>query len=131
METLKNQIILEINEMAQSDLITLNNIYAREIVGDMQGEIFENEDEFFELFFENATIEAVRCVCYGDYRYKDNFVQFNGYGNLESFNYMGVNQLCELPETMVNDIVENFTEFEYLFSNQISDLINELETEKI
>lgn len=130
MENLKNQIVSEINEMCQSDLVALNNIYSREIIGDMEGEIFENDDEFFNLFFEGKVIEAVQCVCYGDYRYSDNLVKFNGYGNLESFNYMGINQLCELPETMAEDIINNYNEFKFLFSNQVDQLINQIEIEQ-
>lgn len=47
---------------------------------------YENDEDFFNLFFENKPDEAVRAVCYGDYRYSDDFVRFNAYGNLESFN---------------------------------------------
>ena len=126
MENLKKQIVNEINEMSQSDLITLNNIYAREVQFS-QDEIFENDEEFFNIFFENNVISAVQCVCYGDYRYSDNLVKFNGYGNLESFNYMSQNYLCELPETMAEDIINKFEEFEYLFSNELSEQINQYE----
>jgi hypothetical protein len=110
MENLKKQIVSEINAMSQSDLITLNNIYAREVQFS-QDEIFNNDEEFFYIFFENSVISAVQCVCYGDYRYSDKFVQFNGSGNLESFNYMSKNQLCESVETMVEDIINKFEEF--------------------
>ena len=127
MENLKNQIVAEIKAMSQSDLITLNNIYCREIVGDMEGEIFDNDEDFFYNFFENSVISAVQCVCYGDYRYSDNLVKFNGYGNLESFNYFGINDLCELPETMAEDIINNFIEFSYMFSDELEALINEYE----
>ena len=126
MENLKKQIVNEINEMSQSDLITLNNIYAREVQFS-QDEIFENDEEFFNIFFENNVISAVQCVFYGDYRYSDNLVKFNGYGNLESFNYMSQNNLCELPETMAEDIINKFNEFEYLFSNELTEQINQYE----
>jgi hypothetical protein len=127
MENLKNQIVMEINEMNQGELVTLSNIYSREIVGDMEGEIFENEDEFFDIFFDGKVVDAIRSVCYGDYRYSDNLVKFNGYGNLESFNYMSVKQLCELPETMAEDIFNNFNEFQFLFSSELNELINQVE----
>jgi hypothetical protein len=127
MENLKKQIVTEIDAMSQSDLITLNNIFAREIQGNYDNEIFNNDEEFFYTFFENSVISAVQCVCYGDYRYSDNYVKFNGYGNLESFNYMSHSQLCELPETMAEDIINKFEEFEYLFSNELSEQINKYE----
>lgn len=31
-------------------------------------------------------MEAVRAVHFGEYRYNDEFIKFNGYGNLETFN---------------------------------------------
>lgn len=127
MENLKNQIVAEINAMSLSDLIQLNNIYCREIIGDMEGEIFDNDEDFFYNFFENSVISAVQCVCHGDYRYSDNLVKFNGYGNLESFNFFGINELCELPETMAQEIINNYDEFEFLFSVQIDELIKQIE----
>lgn len=48
-------------------------------------EIFSNDEEFFSTFFSD-TMEAVRAVCFGEYRYQDEWVTFNGYGNLESSN---------------------------------------------
>jgi len=127
MENLKKQIVNEINLMSHSDLISLNNIYAREIQGNFDNEIWDNDEEFFYTFFENSVISAIQCVSYGDYRYSDNYVKFNGYGNLESFNYMSHAQLCELPETMAEDIINNFIEFSYMFSSELEALINEYE----
>ena len=49
-------------------------------------EYWNNDEEFFNTFFANNPTEAVRSVYYGDYNYCDEFVKFNGYGNLESFN---------------------------------------------
>jgi hypothetical protein len=127
MENLKKQIVHEINLMSHSDLINLNNLYASEILGNFNDEIFYNEDEFFNTFFYENVIGAIQCVSYGDYRYSDNYVKFNGYGNLESFNFMSHAQLCELPETMAEDIINKFEEFEYLFSNELCELINQYE----
>lgn len=45
-----------------------------------------NDEEFFNIFFGINTMDAVRAVCFGDYRYNDDFVRFDGYGNLESVN---------------------------------------------
>lgn len=44
-----------------------------------------NDEDFFNTYFENRVDEAVRAVCYGDYNYTDEYVRFNAYGNLESF----------------------------------------------
>lgn len=45
-----------------------------------------NDEEFFNMYFENNVDEAVRSVCYGNYKYRDEYVKFNAYGNLESAN---------------------------------------------
>ena len=47
-------------------------------------EAYENDGEFFDMFFDNA-FEAVRSAHYGNYDYSDDLVRFDGYGNLESF----------------------------------------------
>ena len=127
MENLKKQIVSEINAMSQSDLINLNNIYAREIQGNFDNEIWDNDEDFFNSFFENDVMGVVRAISYGDFRFMDNFVKFDGYGNLESFNFFDINDLCELPETMAEDIINNFIEFSYMFSSELEALINEYE----
>lgn len=45
-----------------------------------------NDEDFFNVYFDNNVIEAVRSVCYGDYNFSDDYVKFNGYGNLETCN---------------------------------------------
>ena len=49
-------------------------------------EYWNNDDDFFNTFFYNNPTEAVRSAYYGDYNYCDDYVRFNGYGNLVSFN---------------------------------------------
>ena len=45
-----------------------------------------NDEEFFNMYFESKPDEAVRSVCYGNYKYMDEYVKFNAYGNLVSTN---------------------------------------------
>lgn len=42
-----------------------------------------NED-FYNNYFENNPSEAVRAVLFGDVRWNDSYVRFDGYGNLET-----------------------------------------------
>ena len=72
-------------------------------------EIDVNDEEFFNIYFENNVDKAVRAVCFGDYRYTDDFVMFNGYGNLQSFNEYELKHYLDLNEmayqiTAYNDI---------------------------
>jgi hypothetical protein len=109
-----SKILKAINEMTQDELIQLNNQYCQQINAS-DDEVYSNDEEFFEVFFADKVLEAVRAVSYGDYQYSHDYVKFNGYGNLESFSYFEVKDLCELPEVMAEYIHENFSDFEHLF----------------
>mgnify|MGYP001370473205 CR=1 FL=1 len=47
-------------------------------------DFYENDEEFFNTFFVNPH-DAIRAVMFGDYNYNDEYVRFDGYGNLDSF----------------------------------------------
>ena len=69
--------------------------------------VYENDDEFFQIYFENKVMEAVRAISFGDYNYMDDYVRFNGYGNIESLSEYEWHQ--EL-EDEADDIVEQYLE---------------------
>lgn len=80
----------------------------------------ENDEEFFEVYFDRNVIEAVRAVCYGNYKYTDEFVKFDGYGNLESCNKY---ELEEELEDNIEEIIERLID---LYDNlYISDELKE------
>ena len=112
---MKKQILEAINSANQYDLIELNNTYCQSI-NDSDSQVFENDEEFFSMFFPNAGdgIKVARAIFYGDYNYSHDFVKFNGYGNLESISHFGTDDLCESIETMAEYIAENFEEFSHL-----------------
>lgn len=74
-----------LNDLTNSELVNLHNQYCQS-AGYSDDEIYINDEDFFNTFFEEKTLEAVRAVCFGEYRYQDDYVIFNAYGNLESFN---------------------------------------------
>jgi hypothetical protein len=113
-QTKKDFIINAINEMTPGELIDLNNTYCQS-AHYSDSEIYSNDEDFFETYFANETLKAVRATQYGDYRYSDDYVIFNGYGNLDSFNYMNTDKLCELVGTMAEYIEENEQDFTHLF----------------
>lgn len=66
-----------------------------------------NDEDFFNTYFENKVDEAVRAVCYGDYNYTDEYVRFNAYGNLESFDEWQVeNEIT----SYATEIIERYLE---------------------
>lgn len=66
-----------------------------------------NDEEFFNVHFEGKPMEAVRAAQYGEYNYTDEYVRFNGYGNLESFSDITYEQ--ELNDS-IDEIVETLLE---------------------
>ena len=59
---------------------------------------------FFNTFFDGKVLDAVRAVSYGEYQYSNDYVIFNGYGNLESFDY--VKERVDI-DAIAEDIKEN------------------------
>jgi hypothetical protein len=117
-----NQVIDLINAMDNYDLVTLNNEYCQ-AANYHDSEIFANDEDFFQTFFEIDTLKAIQATQFGDYRYHDNWVTFNGYGNLDSFNWV-IDNLCELVPTMAAYIVEShedFSQFDEIDFNNIED----------
>lgn len=106
-------ILSAINEMTENQLIDLNNRYCQSISSD--GEIYNNDEDFFDTFYSGRVNEAFRAAHFGDYNWSHNYVKFNGYGNLESFDYFEVKDLEDLPKVIAEYVHENFYEFEDLF----------------
>ena len=84
----------------------------------------ENDKDFFDTYFYQDPDEAVRAVCYGDYKYTDEYVKFNGYGNLESCSKY---EMEEDLETFIDDIIERLIDlYENLYiSEELEEKIEE------
>lgn len=67
---------------SNEDIIQAWNVYCND--KNMDDYVYGNDEWFFEEMFEKAD-DAVRAVCYGNYEYQDEYVVFNGYGNLDTF----------------------------------------------
>lgn len=84
MEELKNDLDTVLEYLKNQDdntIIQFHNEYCQR--NSYEDEIFNNDDEFFEMFFSD-TISAIRATQYGEYSYSDNYVVFNGQGNLDT-----------------------------------------------
>jgi|GEM_PF-605812 len=92
----------EIKEQFDNSPIGMHNRYCSE-ANCMDDYIYDNDEDFFEEYFSTKD-EAVRAVMYGDYNYSDDHVQFNGYGNLESF---GESQAPVIEDDVINFFLEN------------------------
>lgn len=70
-------------------------------------EYWDNDEDFFSTFFNDNPMEVARSVQYGNYNYNDDFVSFDGYGNLESISRYDLDE--ELKHS-AEEIVERATE---------------------
>ena len=102
MENIKNYLLKYVDELG--DLITEINSIDNSL---QYLECWNNDDDFFNAFFSNNPSEAVRSAYYGNYNYCDEYVRFNGYGNLESFNKW---QLEREYKNYIDDIVKSLLE---------------------
>ena len=97
-----------LNGLTSSELVERWNEYAREHDGD--NEIFNNDEDFFNTFFDGKVLEAVRAISFGDYRYNDDYIKFDGYANLETFNdpsdHIDINELAEAIIDHPNDFYD-------------------------
>ena len=93
-------------------------------------EYWNNDDDFFNTFFYNNPTEAVRSAYYGDYNYCDDYVRFNGYGNLESFNdYDLEKEYKEYINEIVNALLKHYQEIGITDDN-LKELIEKYEEVK-
>jgi hypothetical protein len=122
-EKLINLVLSEINEMSESNLIDLNNLYC-ESINAPDSIIYSNDEEFFEMLNWSG-LRVVQATFYGNYNYSHNWVSFDGYGNFKSYQYIEVTDLVELPKVMAEYICEDYNSFSHLFSVEVDQLINE------
>jgi hypothetical protein len=67
------------------DKIQMHNYMCSEGNSEKEGdEIYENDEEFFNMFYANDVFGAVQRAFYGDYRPMDDYVMFNGDANFDS-----------------------------------------------
>lgn len=79
-----DSIIEALADLSTSELVEVHNHYCREISS--EDEIYANDEEFFEMMgWDGHT--ALQRAHFGEYRWNDEYLKLNGYGNLESTDY--------------------------------------------
>lgn len=109
----KNEIIDAIKEMNSEQIFELNNKFCE--IEKYDNDYYYINDDYFlnEMFTEK--IDVARAVQYGDYNIHHEFVKFDGYGNLESTDFLDWEDLPDTLENIAECIVENYEDFESLF----------------
>ncbi|UPI12515.1 hypothetical protein [Bacillus phage SBSphiJ4] len=88
-----------------------------------------NDEDFFNTYFEGKPMEAVRAAVYGDYHYMNDYVKFDGYGNLKSVSeYDMEEELKENIEEIMDALESNHHNL--TLSDELTALINEEEEEE-
>lgn len=115
LENLKESIIKQINDLSTDDLVNLNNAYCSSC-NLCDKEIYNNDEEFFNTFFEGRPMEVARSIYYGNYRFMDEYVKFNGYGNIESLNSyeIAADNLAGSIDEITDYVIENQQEFNHI-----------------
>lgn len=90
---------------------------------------YENDEDFFNTFFADNPMEVARATFYGNYKYCDQYVRFNSYGNLESFDeYEVINLVKNYMDDVVNSLLECWEEL--YIDLQLVDLLEEEDVEE-
>ena len=88
-------------------------------------DVYENDEEFFNIFFENKPSEVARAIYYGDYKYNDDYVKFNGYGNLKTFSeYEYEKLLKENIEEITENLIE-YVEYISIYDEKLYELLSQ------
>lgn len=88
-------------ECSFNDKVAMYNEYSRE---NGYEEFFIFDEEFFNVFF-SSPLEAVRACHFGNIEnWNDEYLRFNGYGNIESFSAW---RAAEEAECYVDEIYEH------------------------
>ena len=88
-------------------------------------EYWNNDDDFFNTFFPNNPTEAVRSAYYGDYNYCDDYVKFDGYGNLKSVDdYELEKEYKYYIDEIINSLIKHYQQIS-ICDNELIKLIEE------
>ena len=94
-------------------------------------EFYENDDDFFEMFFDERSLDMLHAMKYGNFDFDDEYVKFNGYGNLETYSYREmIEEVESCIEEIVENLIENRDEIDVRWvDTEIADLLEELDEE--
>ena len=120
-EEIKNYLLNHVDEIGDI-IIEINSID-----GSLDYlEYYENDEEFFNTYFYNNPTEAVRSAYYGNYKYCDKYVRFNGYGNLVSFNdYDLEKEYKEHIDDITKSLIEHYQQIS-ICDDELIKLIEEI-----
>ena len=85
---------------------------------------FENGDEFLDTFFDSPS-EAVKAAWCGEYYINEKYVQFNGYGNIDSYDEDERDEkIKEDIDNIVDCLVKYYKDIP-IFDDELQELLEE------
>ena len=124
----KEMLLNEIKELLLNDMDTLKDV-VRELDG-WNGcldhlNVYENDEEFFNMFFEGRPAVVARVIYYGDFNYNDEYIKFNGYGNLETLSEYDYEELLKENVEEVIDCLIKYVEHISIDNEELDDLLSQ------
>ena len=124
----KEMLLNEIKELLLNDMDTL-----RDVVRELDGwngcldylNVYNNDEEFFDIFFANNPAEVARAIYYGDFNYNDEYIKFNAYGNLETLSEYDYEELLKENVEEVIDCLIEYVEHIYIDNEELDDLLSQ------
>ena len=124
----KEMLLNEIKELLLNDMDTL-----RDVVRELDGwngcldylNIYNNDEEFFDIFFEGRPAEVARAIYYGDFNYNDEYIKFNAYGNLETLSEYDYEELLKENVEEVIDCLIKYVEHISIDNEELDDLLSQ------
>jgi hypothetical protein len=105
-----------------SDLVTINNAFCQN-ANYFDNEYYEFDDEFFEIFFNGKPMDLASSIFFGNIQnWGDEWLYFNGYGNIESTN---TPTYCESTYNIAEHIFENSSKY-YGLNAELDSILDNL-----
>lgn len=87
------------------------------------------DEDFFEMMFAEKPYEAARATHFGEVNWSDDYIRFNGYGNLESLSDWDLEKEAkDRGEEIVEAMLENLGNLS--IPDEVQELIDEDEEEE-
>ena len=109
MKTLNTLAAIQLNqviEQLKQDDSLLMQAYSEYSAENGYDSVYDNDEDSINMMFDN-THDALRAAFYGDYNPSHAYFTFNGYGNLQSFEYLDSDSspidISELAEWLINE----------------------------
>ena len=85
---------------------------------------FDNNEEFYNSFFLDNPMELARSIYYGNFRYCDDYIRFNGYGNVETSDRYNLVKECKYYiDEIVNSLLQCYKEIE--ISEELKEILED------